>query len=600
MKKQLLFISALAVLCISAQAQTILGVDVSHYQGSPNWSQVKSAGITFAYAKATEGTTITDASYVYNQTNGTSAGLVMGAYHFARPENNTAVAEANYFLSVAGPYIKSCCLPPALDMEDPPGGPTLSSYFTPAQLTSWAETWMQTVYDSTGIRPVLYTDGSYSQTMYTSGIVSYGGLWMADPDGNSGTPPATTGVWPTWDFKQWSFTGTVTGISGQVDEDVFNGTTTAFTSLTCSTPVTANFTSNITLGCPGMTVKFTDKSTSTGSITGWNWTFTGGTPSSSTLQNPSIVYNTPGTYSVKEVVKSTAGNDSITKTTYIHVNTTSALPLIEGFQSSTFPPAGWVLNLPNPNDSVWELCKIIGYSSTQCMYFPANCGNVSNISGERQQLYTPNYSFTSATKPQMWFDVAYEPSSVPTYSDTLVIYYSLDCGTTWKSIYSKGGMTLCTTGGTTKGGTDTSGGCFVPPNTKAWRIDSVNISALAGKAAVMFSFESRSGWGNIIYIDNINISGSPTSVQDIANSNDVKVYPNPSNGEFTIEIKNYEPGIKNVVEVYNTLGQEVYTTVINSSTTQVNLNTKSAGMYFYRIMSEAGDKLISEGKIIVR
>ena len=365
--------------------------------------------------------------------------------------------------------------------------------------------------------------------------------------------------------------------------------------------VTPAYSSSATAGCPGMTVNYTDKSTSTGSITGWKWTFPGGTPSTSTKQNPTVTYSKSGTYNVTEVVTSTTGIDSITNIAYITISASGTLPVNEGFQSSTFPPAGWVLNLPSPNDSVWELCKSTGSNSSQCMYFPANCGQVVNITGERQQLYTPNYSFASATKPKMWFDVAYEPASVPTYSDTLVIYYSLDCGNTWTSIYSKGGMTLCTTGSTTGAGKDTNGsGCFVPPNSKAWRTDSINLASLAGKAGVMFSFESRSGWGNIIYLDNINIASSTvTSVQNIDESGDIKVYPNPNNGSFSISLSSNITE-KAKVEIYDVLGQQVYSSEINPGITQVNLNTRAAGLYFYRITTEIGGNLVSEGKLIVK
>ena len=600
MRKQLLFISAVAICVLNTNAQTILGVDVSSYQGTPNWAQVKAAGITFAYAKASEGTGIADGDFVYNETNGNSAGLIMGAYHFAHPETNTAVAEANYFISIAKKYIKSCCLPPALDMEDPPSGPSLSSYFTPTALTNWAETWMQTVYDSTGVEPVLYSDGSYAGTMYLNSMTAYG-LWMADPDGNSATPPATTGIWPTWVFKQWSFTGTVTGISGQVDEDVFNGSVSAFNSLTCSAPVEVSFTANPKTVCPGSSVSFTDKSTSTGTITGWSWTFTGGTPGTSKVQNPTIKYSTPGTYAVKEVVTSTAGKDSVTYVGYIYVPSSGTLPVNEGFQEGFFPPTGWHLNLPSPSDSMWEHCTSLGSNSSECMYFPGNCGNVVNITGQRQQIYTPDYDFSSATSPKMWFDVAYEPSSLPTYSDTLDIYYSTDCGNTWTMVYSKGGATLCTTGSSTSAGFDTNGaGCFVPASKSAWRTDSVNIAAVKGKSNVMFSIESRSGWGNIYYVDNINITGTkPTSVENIAESNDVKVYPNPNNGSFSIALSDNLTE-KAQVEIYNTLGQQVYTASVSAGVNQVNLDTKAAGIYLYRIVTETGGKLISEGKLVVR
>src|ERR1700758_3508789 len=112
MKKQLPVFLLLCIITCNLHAQTILGVDVSSYEGNINWTKVRAGGYTFAFTKATEGVTITDSYFTANQVNGVAAGMYMGAYHFAHPENNTAVAEANYFLSVAKPYIKLCELPP--------------------------------------------------------------------------------------------------------------------------------------------------------------------------------------------------------------------------------------------------------------------------------------------------------------------------------------------------------------------------------------------------------------------------------------------------------------------------------------------------------
>src|SRR5216684_4447101 len=121
MKQKLFFIVTFFVCGLCSVAQTILGIDVSSYQGTVNWSQVKLAGYTFAWAKATEGLTVTDSQYLNNAVNGVSAGMYMGAYHFAHPDthptNADAISEANHFLSVAQPYIISCQLPPVLDLE---------------------------------------------------------------------------------------------------------------------------------------------------------------------------------------------------------------------------------------------------------------------------------------------------------------------------------------------------------------------------------------------------------------------------------------------------------------------------------------------------
>jgi|GEM_PF-1079057 GH25 family lysozyme M1 (1,4-beta-N-acetylmuramidase) len=608
MKKQLLFISALAISSLpfgsrnGLKAQSVYGIDISSYQGSPNWTSVKAdpKGYVFAYAKSSESISIADGSFVYNMTNGKAAGMKMGAYHFCNPVQNSAHSEVLYFLSIARKYISSCYMPPMLDVEDTPGESALST-MGGAALTAWVADWCQEVEDSTGIAPIIYTDGSYAALMQSAATKFK--LWIATDSGNPATAPSTTGSWPTWIFNQYSWTGTVSGISGSVDLDVFNGNITAFDALVPCSPVQVNFTSNVQTGCAGMSVNFTDLTTSTGTLNAWRWDFQGGTPSSAKVQNPSgIVYNTPGTYYVKEVVNSTTGHDSVTVTGYIHVlsGTTQSLPLSETFQSATFPPTGWTLNFPVATDSAWQLATTVGYSSTQCMYFPANCGNVSNISGQRQQIYSPAYSFTGVTNAEMSFDVAYEPSST-TSGDTLAVYYSTDCGGTWHNIYLKGGGTLCTTGSTTGKGTDvvteSRGTCFVPPNTSAWRRDSINLSAINNQSNVMFSFESRSGWGNIIYVDNINVPSTLTAVQNISESNDVRIYPNPNNGSFSISITG-DLNEKAEVEVFDMLGQQVYHAPVSIGVTQMNIDAR-AGIYFVRVMTESGS-LISQGRLVVQ
>jgi PKD repeat protein len=80
----------------------------------------------------------------------------------------------------------------------------------------------------------------------------------------------------------------------------------------------ADFTSNFTTITEGNSVNFNDLST--GSPTTWAWTFTGGTPASSTSQNPTnIVYNVAGTYAVKLKVTNASAQDSVTKSSYITV-----------------------------------------------------------------------------------------------------------------------------------------------------------------------------------------------------------------------------------------------------------------------------------------
>src|SRR3954464_10212943 len=107
---------------VRALAQRPLGTDVSSYQSaSLNWSSLKSNGIVFAWAKATEGLTVNDADYTTFEANARAAGVLIGSYHFAHPELHIGPAgadqEAAHFWSIASNYIKSggAHLMPTLD-----------------------------------------------------------------------------------------------------------------------------------------------------------------------------------------------------------------------------------------------------------------------------------------------------------------------------------------------------------------------------------------------------------------------------------------------------------------------------------------------------
>jgi parallel beta-helix repeat protein len=193
------------------------GIDVSHHQGNINWSEVYGAGYRFAFVKASEGVGWMDSNFVTNMDNGSDADLLMGAYHFARPDlGNNAVDEALYFVSVARNYLKGGYLRPALDLE-------VGSSLGKEALSNWVHEWMETVKNETGIEPIIYVDSNYANNYLDASVAKYD-LWIAhwtyDP-----TASPNTGIWDTWDFWQYSNNGSVPGISGNVDLDLFYGDT---------------------------------------------------------------------------------------------------------------------------------------------------------------------------------------------------------------------------------------------------------------------------------------------------------------------------------------------------------------------------------------
>jgi len=200
----------------------VQGLDVSHYQGDINWTQVYGAGYRFAFVKATGGVSFIDPNFTANMEQASEAGLIVGAYHFAYPEYNDAVSEAQHFLSVAGNYMKIGYLRPVLDLEDDPEEGSYPYRMGKDNLSNWIHTWMNTVKNETGIEPIIYT-GWYARVGdYLDDSIAEYDLWIANWTYDPAISP-DTGIWDSWDFWQYSNKGSVPGIAGDVDLDLFNG-----------------------------------------------------------------------------------------------------------------------------------------------------------------------------------------------------------------------------------------------------------------------------------------------------------------------------------------------------------------------------------------
>jgi len=183
------------------------GIDVSYYQGDVDWQSVKAAGVTFAFARATYGTSKVDPQFSTYWPAIKAAGIIRGAYHFYVSANDPA-AQANLFLSTVG-SLDANDLPPVLDVESDSGT---------TNLVSGVQTWLDTVEQKLGRTPIIYTGPSFWNEYMTSGFGNYP-LWVAEYGVSA---PKQTNGWSTWAFWQYSESGSVAGIN-PVDLDYFNG-----------------------------------------------------------------------------------------------------------------------------------------------------------------------------------------------------------------------------------------------------------------------------------------------------------------------------------------------------------------------------------------
>ncbi|MFN8115815.1 MAG: PKD domain-containing protein [Bacteroidia bacterium] len=258
---------------------------------------------------------------------------------------------------------------------------------------------------------------------------------------------------------------------------------------------TANFSANRTTVCPGQTVVFTDLSTGTPTVLAW--TFAGGTPSTSAVSSPTITYNTPGTYSVQLVATNANGSSTYSVAAYINVVSPATLPLVQDFQSATYPPTNWYINDAGNDNVKWKLATNAGYNSTQSTVFDNWTDSITPTKDELK-TYVNLSGFSTA---KMTFYRSYSQTFASPYVDTLQIGVSTNCGTSTTYPYLKGGSQLASAT------TATSSAPFTPTATAQWAKDSIDLTPYVGQANVMIAFINRGHYGDAIYLDNINITG---------------------------------------------------------------------------------------------
>ena len=256
-------------------------------------------------------------------------------------------------------------------------------------------------------------------------------------------------------------------------------------------PPVANFNATPRSVCPGSSVAFTDASLN--SATSWTWSFPGGSPSSSYVQYPNVTYNTPGIYAATLTASNAAGSNAVTKTGYIVVLHSATLNASQNFEGAAFPPAGWLVHNPNAN-TTWVRSTAASGFGTGIASAAIDNYSVDNR-GQGDALISPKFSTSGASNLLLQFDMAYAEYS-PNFIDSLLVLVSTNCGQTYTAVYAKSGSALATAPATT--------GAFVPTATQ-WRTETISLANFINQGSVVVKFDSRSGYGQYLYLDNIRI-----------------------------------------------------------------------------------------------
>lgn len=357
-------------------------------------------------------------------------------------------------------------------------------------------------------------------------------------------------------------------------------------------PVAA-FTSSSTVICAGQSVKFYDL-TCKSAPTAWSWTFTGSSQPNSSVQNPTITYQTPGTYSVSLTVQNAKGSNSTTKTSYITVLKSVALNKANFEQSfekgdpTTFTTDDKFTH-SSPVGSRFVLENTTSYLGTNCYKAPittgGNIGNTYSVT-----LPSVDISGMGALTPKFTFMAAYCQPSVDV-TDVLRVYVSTDCGATYKQIMERSGAALGYTGQVYTNN-------FKPNKATQWKVmglPSLSSIGLGLNSNLTFRIDFISAGGNPIYIDNINLGQYMAGINTLGEDLQImEISPNPVEANAKIVIRNTKPNESVVVELLDLQGRTVasiFEGELSESTNTLfmsDLSLPSQGLYIVSLRSARG------------
>lgn len=344
----------------------------------------------------------------------------------------------------------------------------------------------------------------------------------------------------------------------------------------------AEFSANKTSVCAGTQVQFTDETFN--DANGWEWTFEGGIPETSTDQNPTVIYNTPGIYSVTLEATDGTTDDTEIKTAFIHVVPEALdLPVLEGFESYSTLSGLEEWSVINPVGNGFTLTTSTGLNSSKS----ARLMNFGQTAGDIDELVSSPVDLSGASQITLSYRYAHKRRNSMD-ADILRVFVTNNCGNTWAIRNTR---LLSSTSAT-------QASSYTPSSESDWTtVHVTNITASYFVDNFRYKFNFEGGGGNNFYLDNINIyeggssddlvtGTSGVGLNELAKIEALNIYPNPTDDELNVGF-NVQTSQKVVVLIKDLTGKVAQRQFINAQigSNLVVLDTQklAAGVYFIEI-----------------
>lgn len=202
--------------------------------------------------------------------------------------------------------------------------------------------------------------------------------------------------------------------------------------------------------------------------------------------------------------------------------------------------------------------------------------------GQKDELISNKMTVPADGKLFMTFDWSYQFKTV-SFRDSLLIWTSKDCGTTWQLQHAVGTLELNTTNKSLQNR-------WVPTETSDWKDTLFALSNLNAGDEVLIKIQSVNGGGSYLYLDNIQVfgSGGPLRVSKNNIQNGVQVFPNPAFNSFSI-MSNEKEGF---YSVYTTTGKEVISGKLKSNAIQeITCSEWPSGVFLIQFIFSNGESV---------
>lgn len=270
-----------------------------------------------------------------------------------------------------------------------------------------------------------------------------------------------------------------------------------------------------------------------------------------------------------------SGNDNMNTLFYAYdAQAEDQLPYTQDFEG-IFTPGNWTLINPN-NDITWEQSTAVGgYGNSNSSMMINNLGYASNPNKRKDAIETVPFDLTGVIYPELKFDLAYARKDSVRF-DSLNVYYSLDCGSNWVKIFGQRGADLATS---------VDQATLFVPSPSEWKTVKLPLLNIIGQNRVAFRFENVTGWGNALYIDNINIANNPSLTIPKQERAEVKIFPNPANTMVGIRLPSSHRFT--TINLVNQIGEKLETILIKDNAIIMPIDKYSNGIYFIQLSGDA-------------